>query len=84
MGLPDAQQLLSAAAATLQISPFAMGLTRQPDFRTSSRLANFLHRNLRFKAVANGFVADISRPKSDSVPKPQQVCAELGSSGTHR
>src|SRR5882672_6496025 len=61
--LPDAQQSLSAAVGTLQISLFAMALTRRLDFRTSSRLASFLHRNLRSKALAYRSDAASVRPK---------------------
>src|SRR5712672_3051569 len=53
MAFPDAQLSLSAAVGTLQISLFAMALTRRLDFRTSSRLASFLHRNLRSNALAH-------------------------------
>src|SRR6266403_1506353 len=63
MGLPDAQQSLSAAVGTLQISLSAMALTRRLDFRTSSRLASFLHRNLRSKALAYRSNAASVRPK---------------------
>src|SRR5258705_12507070 len=63
MALPDAQLSLSAAVGTLQISLSAMALTRRLDFRTSSRLASLLHRNLRSKALAHRSNAAIVRPK---------------------